>query len=73
VAGEYCASCLALEFSWRPVRADDDQRNPDRASRLTLHLLVRTQRLALMAAIYEDRTLVKREVESINAWLESQA
>ncbi len=41
------------------------------AETLTMHLLVRTQGLALMASIYGDRKLVKREVESINTWLDS--
>jgi len=41
------------------------------AKTLTMHLLVRTQGLALMASIYGDRNLVKWEVESINAWLDS--
>lgn len=38
---------------------------------LTMHLLVCTQGLALMASIYGDRKLVKREIGSINAWLDS--
>lgn len=41
------------------------------AEALTMHLLVRTQGFALMASIYGDRKLVKREIASLNAWLDS--
>jgi AcrR family transcriptional regulator len=46
------------------------QLNPNMdAKSLAMHLLVRTQGLALMAQVYADRTLVRREVEAIAEWL----
>jgi len=38
---------------------------------LTMHLLVRTQGLAVLAHVYADQSLVKREVDSIHVWLDS--
>ena len=40
------------------------------ADNLTMHMLVRTQGLAVMSHIYSDQSLVKREVEGIVAWLD---
>ena len=40
------------------------------ADALALHLLVRTQGLAVMSQLYADRPLVRREVDGIKAWLE---
>jgi len=41
------------------------------ADNLTMHLLVRTQGLAVMSHIYSDQGLIKREVEGIVAWLDN--
>ena len=41
------------------------------ADNLAMHLLVRSQGLAVMSHIYQDEKLVKREVESISIWLDS--
>lgn len=36
---------------------------------IALHLLVRTQGIAVLAQVYDDKALVQREVEAINHWL----
>lgn len=44
---------------------------PDQdADALTLHLLVRTQGLAVMSYVYKDKKLVLREVDAIEEWLD---
>ena len=40
------------------------------AKGLAMQLMIRTQGLALMAQVYVDRTLVRREVKAINACLQ---
>jgi len=40
---------------------------------LTLHLLVQTQGLVVLAHVYNDPQVVKREVNSIVIWLEGLA
>lgn len=40
------------------------------ADALTLHLLVRTQGLAVMSYVYKDKKLVLREVDAIEEWLD---
>ena len=45
---------------------------PDKnAGNLALHLLVQTQGLSVVAHSYTDKTLVRREVNNIENWLES--
>ncbi len=43
----------------------------ENAEHLAMHFLVRTQGLAVMAHVYEDKKLVKREVAAIDAWLKN--
>lgn len=40
---------------------------------LSMHLLVRTQGLAVMSYVYKDKKLVLREVSDIETWLDSLA
>jgi hypothetical protein len=56
--------------SWIKVQFKDLCPDQD-ADALNLHLLVRTQGLAVMSHVYKDKKLVLREVESIEAWLDS--
>lgn len=41
------------------------------ANHLAMHLLVMTQGLAVMSQSYEDRSLVRREIKIIEAWLDA--
>lgn len=41
------------------------------AENLAMHLLIRSQGLAVMSHVYHDEKLVKREVESIIVWLDN--
>ncbi len=43
-----------------------------KAKEFAMHLLVRTQGLATMTHVYNDSSLLVREVEKIYSWLESQ-
>ena len=54
-----------LQQQFHALLPDQDSDN------LAMHLLVRTQGLAIMAQSYADQSLLKREVEGIKIWLDS--
>ena len=59
---------LFREWLTRQFRALLPHRDADA---LSLHLLARTQGVAVMAHVYADRSLPRREVDGLCAWLES--
>jgi TetR/AcrR family transcriptional regulator, transcriptional repressor for nem operon len=55
---------LARQFSALGHEADADA--------LAMHLLMRSQGVATLAAAFRDEDFIRREVEAMEAWLESQ-
>jgi TetR/AcrR family transcriptional regulator, transcriptional repressor for nem operon len=55
---------LARQFAALGRKADADA--------LALHILMRSQGVATLAAAFHDEDFIRREVEAMNAWLEAQ-
>jgi TetR/AcrR family transcriptional repressor of nem operon len=56
---------LASQFVLLDSTADADA--------LAMHLLMRSQGVATLAAAFRDEAFIRREVEDMNAWLEAQS
>ncbi len=64
-AGMFEAFRVWLETQFRLLGHEDD------ASKLALHLLARTQGIAMIASTYRDADFLRREVETLLTWIDT--
>lgn len=62
--------CLFREWLARQFAALGAEENADA---LAMHILMRSQGVATLAAAFRDEEFIRREVEAMNSWLESVA